>query len=75
MAESYDLDDDYIVIKNGYSPPSKTFGLLLTLIPGFLLFMNLRIFFARPSKVATVSDEINRDDDISGRSTFFYYSF
>ncbi len=48
MQESYDLEDDYIVIKNGYTPPSKTFGWLLTLIPGFLLFVNLRIFFSKP---------------------------
>lgn len=45
--EAYDLEDDYIVIKNGYSPPSKTMGLLFTLIPGFLFFMNLKIFFKK----------------------------
>lgn len=48
IKQSYDLEDDYIVIENGYTPPSKTFGLLLTLIPGFLLLTNLRIFFSRP---------------------------
>lgn len=48
IEQSYELEDDYIVIKNGYTPPSKTFGLLLTIIPGLLLLMNLRIFFARP---------------------------
>lgn len=44
MRQKYHLDDDYIVIKNGWEKPSLWWSLGLIIVPGLLLMFNLRNF-------------------------------
>ncbi len=45
FSETYDLDEDYIVIEDEWEKPGLWSGLLLTIIPGLLLLVNLKILF------------------------------